>query len=426
MDPSRDFSARKALLHGILNLFSRGWCPFGGEGEDLDMGANREILHYARKMNDCRQEVMADEGAFAELTRLLTQREVKRIYLISGKQTKKLKLYDAFIETLTLAGVRCFIYSEVDKIPDARTVERCAAQCQTYNCEAVVAFGGGTVIDVAKMVSVWVTNATKSLYQLRGVGMIPNPGVDLYAVATTGCGAESSAISFIQYEQQMCFFFSEHLVPKTVVLDPNLVLRLPTDSFLSASMLALTHAIEAYVSSVSPLFPADRANVMVAVPIFFSYLEPCYKHSVSNEKYLQMMMAPYYAGVASRRIGFGPAHCISMRIAEKYGIPQGRACAAVLPLILEMEFDVISAQLAELARASHLCSAKATQDEAARSFIDGIRSLLRRVNIPDTLTCLKAEDYNGIMEMVLLDVKNWGCPVKLNNRMRLSILRRLR
>ena len=397
-----------------------------GEGEGLNMGANRDILHYVRKMDDCRQEVLADEGAFAELARLLIAREVKRVYLISGKQTKKLKLYDAFVETLTLAGIRVFIYSEVDKAPDARTVERCAAQCQTYNCEVVVAFGGGKVIDVAKMVSVWVTNPNKSLYQLRGVGMIPNPGVDLYAVATTGSGAEGSAVSIIEYEQQMCFFLSEHLVPKTVVLDPNLVLRLPTDSFLSASMLALTHAIEAYVSSVAPLFPADRANVMVAVPIFFSYLEQCYKHSVTNEKYLQMMMAPYYAGVASRRIGFGPTHCLAMRISEKYGIPPGRACAAILPLFLEAEFDVIYKNLAELAFASHLCSAKATQTEAARAFIEGIRSLLRRLNIPETLTCLKAEDYNGIMEMVLLDAKNWGCLVKLTNRLLLSILRQLK
>ncbi|MBO4495102.1 MAG: iron-containing alcohol dehydrogenase [Clostridiales bacterium] len=390
------------------------------------MALYHELLHYVHRMDDCRQEVLADEGAFAELARLLIAREVKRVYILSGKQTRKLKLYDAFVETLTLAGVRCFIYSEVDKFPDARTVERCAAQCQTYNCEVVVAFGGGTVIDIAKMVSVWVTNPNKSLYQLRGINKIPNPGVDLYAVATTGSGAESSACSIIQYDQQLCFFFSEHLVPKTVVLDPNLVLRLPTDSFLSASMIALTHAIEAYTSSFSPEFPADRANVMVAVPIFFSYLEKCYKHSVTNDKYLQMMMAPYYAGVASRRIGFGPAHCLAMRISEKYGIPLGRACAAVLPPFLELEFDNIVKPLAELARASHLCSAKATEPEAARAFIDGLRSLMRRVNIPETITCLKAEDYNGIIEMVLLDAKNWGVPVKLTSRMLLTILRSLK
>jgi len=390
------------------------------------MNANRELLHYVKKMNDCRQEVLADEGAFDELARILIQRGMKRVYLISGKQTKKLKLYDAFVETLTLAGIRVFVFSDLDKYPDARSVERCAAQCQTYSCEAVVAFGGGTAIDVAKVVSVWVTNPTKSLYQLRGIDRIPNPGIDLYAVATTGSGAESSACSFIRYDQQQSFFFSEHLVPKTVVLDPNLVLRLSTENFLSASLLAITHAVEAYVSSISPLFPADRANVMVAVPIFFSYLEKCYKHNVTNDKYLQMMMAPYYAGVASRRIGFGPAHCLAMRIAEKYEISPGRACAAVLPLVLEMEFDSIVKPLSELALASHLCSAKATEEEAARAFIEGLRSLLRRLNVSPNLSVLKADDYNGIIEMVLLDAKNWGCPVKLNSRMILSLLRQLK
>ncbi len=391
------------------------------------MGLNKDLVRYAHKMQDARQEVLVDIGAFSNLVDLLVSRDVKRLYFISGKQTKKLKLYDSFIDSLNQAGIRSFIYSEVDKFPDSRTVERCAAQCQTYNCDAIVALGGGTVIDVAKLVSVWVTNANKSLYQLRGIGKIPNPGVELYVVATTGSGAEASACSLIRDDQQISLFYSEHMVPKTVILDPNLILRLPTENLVSAALVAFTHAVEAYVSSFSMEFPADRANVLVAVPIFFSYLEKCYKHGVKNDvMYLQVMMAPYYSGVATRRIGFGLAHSLALRIAYKYDLPLGKVCAALLPVVLEAELDYIAEPLSELALCAHLCSAKATKEDAALAFIEGVRSLMRRVNVSETVTSLKADDYNEIIEMVLLDLKTWGCPMKVSYKTLIGILRAIK
>ena len=387
---------------------------------------NKTFLRYVRKMKDPRQEVIADIGAFSKLADKLIEDGIKRIFLISGQQTKKLKLYDDFIARLTEAGVRCFIFSDVGKTPDARVIERCTAQCQTYNCDIIIAFGGGTVIDVAKLVSVWVTNPTRSLYQLRGFGKIPNPGVDLYAVPTTGSGAESTGCALIHYEQQICTYFSNYMIPAKVILDPDLTLRLPAEVFASASMLALTHAIEAYISANRIEFPADGANVLIAVPIFFSYMEKCYKHGANADTYLQMMMAPYYSGIACRKIGFGYAHCLGIRIAEKYGLNPGRVSATVLPYILESALDQIVEPLAELALTCHLCSGRADKLDAAKALIEGLKSLNRRVDIPSTIPNLRLEDFNDIIEMVMLDARNWGTPIRMTARTIQMILRKLK
>ena len=390
------------------------------------MTSSKALLRYAKKMNDQRQELMADEGAFANLAQVLLDRGVRRIFLISGKQTQKLKLYDSFVEKLQSAGARCFVWAKADKLTDGPGIEACATECATYNCEVIVAFGGGAVIDIAKMVSIWLRNPEYSLYQMRGINRIPKKGVPLYVVSTTCSGAESSACALIRSDKQLSLYYSEYLVPDVAVLDPDLVLRLPMENMATAAILALTHAVEAYVSPMAKEFPADKANIQIAIPIFFSYLEKSYKHGAGNDVYLQMMMAPYYTGVATRRIGFGPAHSLIINVAEKYGEAQGKVASILLPAVLEYEFEEVKEDLAQLALASHLCSARATTDEAARAFISGFKSLCRRVEMPQALPFLKMEDMGDIVRMALYDAKQWGKPKELNLKAGVSILKKAR
>ncbi|MBO4474647.1 MAG: iron-containing alcohol dehydrogenase [Clostridiales bacterium] len=390
------------------------------------MTSRRSLLGYAAGMKEQRQELLADIGAFEKLAEELIRRDVKRIYVIVAKPLQKLKLCDRFLEILQEAHVRCFVSSCSDIATDQATIKACTEECRTYNCEVIVAFGGGKTIDVGKMVSVWVTNQDMSLYQMRGVNKIPRKGIPLYVAATTGSGAESSASSLIRHDKQIYMYYSEYLLPRTVVLDPDLVLRLPMENMANASILALTHAVEAYICPDAGAFPADRANADIAVPIFFSYLEKCYKHGLGNDVYLQLMMAPYYSGVASRRIGYGYTHSFALYIAEKYDIAPGSVCAVLLPIILEYEFEQVRDSLADLAKLTHLCSSRATKEEAARAFIDGFRSLCRRVELPDSLPFLKTEDLGEIIELSLYDAKKWGNPKKLNKVQALSLLRKAR
>ena len=396
------------------------------EEQEKEMASRRELFKYAAKMKDSRQELLADIGAFEKLAEELVSKDVKRVYIVIAKPLQKLKLCDRFVEILQASHARCFLSSVSEIRTDRATIEACTAECKMYNCEVVVAFGGGRTIDVAKLVAVWITNPELSLYQLRGVNKIPRKGLPLYVAATTGSGAESSASSLIRYDKRICMYYSEYLLPTSVVLDPDLVLRLPMENMANAAVLALTHAVEAYVSPASGAFPADRANADIAVPIFFSYLEKCYKHGLGNEVYLQLMMAPFYAGVASRRIGYGYTHSFAMNIAEKYGVAPGSACAVLLPLVLENQFDQVKDALAELAKLAHLCSSRATKEEAARAFIDGFRSLCRRVELPDALPFLKTEDLGEIIELSLYDAKRWTNPKKINKTAALSILRKAR
>ena len=389
------------------------------------MSSPRKLLAYARKMHNCRQEVLADSGAFLQLAELLLQQDKRRILLLSGKQTQKLKLYDKFVDILQNGGAKVFVWTHEGKVPERAAVDKCAVEYQTYNCDAIVAFGGGTIIDMAKMVAVRMTNPYSSLYQMRGVDCIYLPGVDLYAVSTTGSGAEGSACSLIRQDQNISMDYSRHLIPKTVVLDPDLVLRLPMENMASAAILALTHAVEAYISPVSEEFPADRANVLISLPIFFSYLEKCYKHGVDNDTYLQIMLAPYYAGVAARRIGFGYAHSFAMYISDRYDMAPGRVCAAVLPTILEYELNEVKDELAELARATHLCSSRATNEEAARSFISGFQSLCRRVGLDSNCPSIRIEDMPDLAELIMNDAKQWRHPKKMKEKQAVALLRKI-
>lgn len=388
------------------------------------MTSPRKMIQYAKSIHGCRQELMVDSGAFKQLAGKMIEQGRQRVVLISGKQTRKLKLYDRFVEELQDGGAKCFVFAFENNEMDRSDIRRCAALCLNNNCDAIVAFGGGSIIDVAKLVAAWVNNPYHSLYQMRGIGQIKNAGLPLYVVSTTGSGAESSACSMIRNNHQIYMYYSRHLIPGTVVLDPDLMLRLPMENMAQAMILALAHAVEAYISPASPEYQGDRANVLIAVPIFFSYLEQCYKHGGNTDTYIQMMMAPYYAGVSTRRIGFGYAHCLSMYIADKYHVSPGQACAAILPAVLEFEFQEAKSKLAELARAAHLCSAHASEDDAAKAFISGFRSLCRRVNLPDSLPQIQPEACGEEIENALIDAEQWKHPKKINEKFAVTILRK--
>ncbi len=390
------------------------------------MSSTKELARYAKKMNDCRQIILADEGAFSNLAGHLIEEGYRRVFLICGKQTQKLKLFDSFVEELQSNGARCFVWAHSGEMASNAAIESCAYQCKQYNCEVIVSFGGGSVIDLGKMVAAWLKNTEKSLYQMRGIGRIRNPGLPHYAVSTTCSGAESSACAFILADRQIIMYYSEYLIPTAVVLDPNLVLRLPMENMASASVLALTHAIEAFVNPLSGEFPDEKANLLIAVPIFFSYMEKSYKHGSGNDAYLQMMMAPYYSGVASRRLGFGMTHSLSAYISQKCKVSAGRVCAILLPAVLEYEFNEVKTELAVLARACHICSARATEEEAAEAFINGFRSICRRVDMPKDLSFLKSEDMNEIARLALYDAETWNYPKKMNQKTAVSILKQVR
>lgn len=388
------------------------------------MTSSRRMMQYAKSIHGCRQELVVDSGAFRQLPEKLVEQGRRRILLISGRQTQRLGLYDKFVSKLQNNGAKCFVWHIEKSDSDHQTVEKCTKFCKSYNCDVIVAFGGGKVIDVAKMVSVWVNNPDLSLYQMRGIGQIKNAGMPLYVVASTGSGAESSACSMLRNNHQILMYYSKYLVPSTVVLDPELLLRLPTDSMAQSMIQALTHAIEVYISPNGKKYQADRANVLVAIPIFFSYLEKCYRHDANPDVYLQMMMAPYYSGVSTRRIGFGYTHCLSMYISEKYNIAPGKVSATLLPVILNYEFDEIKEDLADLARAAGLCSVHASVEEAGQAFITGFCSLCHRIGITNSLRQIRPDDCSELIQLALYDAEQWKHPKKMNGKVALALLRK--
>ncbi len=389
------------------------------------MASPRKMKQYAKSIHGCRQNLVVDSGAFRQLPEMLIEQGRRRVLLISGKQTQRLGLYDKFVARLKDLGAKCFVWSVDGNVPDHEIVEECARACTNYNCDAIVALGGGSIIDIAKMVSIWVRNADCSLYQMRGIGRIKQAGVPLYAVSSTGSGAESSACSILRHNHQISMYYSKYLVPGTVVLDSELLLRLPTDSMAQSMVYALAHAVEVYISPIGKAFQADRANALVAIPIFFSHLEKCYQHGANPDIYQQMMMAPYYSGVATRRIGFGYTHCLSMYIAEKYDLSPGKVSAAILPAILNYEFEEVKADLAELSHVAGLCSNHASVDEAAHAFISGFSSLCHQLGLQNALPQIRPDDCGEAVELALYDAEQWEHPKKLTQKVAMALLRKV-
>jgi len=387
-----------------------------GELLNIMNNAQRSTLRYAQHMEEYRQILMADYGAIAEIPDLLRENGLKRALLLSGRTTQKLHLYDNLAESIRETGARCFVHAGISSMPTTEMIEKSVAIYHEFNCDCIIAFGGGSVIDAAKLIGAKIANPKQSFYQMAGVGNIKNNTPPIIAVATTGCGTESSGFAILRDNDRTRCFNSGKLLPFAVVLDPDLSLRLPNEVLAVAGMTALTHAVEAYISTFSSSFPADSSNSLVAVPLLLTYLEPAYKKGITPEMNMQPLMAPYYAGVAYRRIGFGYTHAFAMALSDKYGLAYGEVCAALFPEILNFQKDVVGDKLAKLANIAHLCSPRASTEEAADAFIEGTRRLSKKMNLSSSFKDLKREDYNGIIELTFLEAKCFGVSKKMTSK----------
>jgi alcohol dehydrogenase len=261
-------------------------------------------------------------------------------------------------------------------------------------CEAVLAIGGGSPMDAAKVISAAATN-DRPLARLEGLMKVRKAPMPLYALPTTaGTGSEVTLAAVVSDTDTHTkkFFVDPKLIPLMTALDPELMLGLPAPITAATGMDALTHAVESYIAKTST--DQTERYAVAAVRLIFENLPKVYADGSDVEARKAMALASYYAGFAFTRTSVGYVHAIAHHFGAFYGTPHGLANAIVLPHVLEFSADAAAGRLAALARAIGLDAA----DDAAgaRAFIDAVRGLEEVVGIPSTLDALRREDIERI------------------------------
>ena len=369
-----------------------------------------------------RHMVYAGSGSAGQLCAHIARTGVKRLLVVTDKPLRELGVVDLAIKELASTDVVVSIYDGVLPDPTFEQVAEGAAMGKAQNCEAILAIGGGSSMDAAKIISASMTSDEPPANWV-GFGKVKHEVLPIYAIPTTsGTGSEATMGAVIKdaatHEKHV--ISGGVLLPAVSALDPDLVAGLPPHITAATGMDALTHGIEAYIGVWER--GTRKEDARIAIKLVFDNLAAAYRDGANKPARDGMAMGAYYAGLAINQVNVGNVHAIAHQLGGKYGIPHGLANALVLPHILEFCKDEAAEDLAALAVLVGLGEASEGQGALANKFIQAVRDLRTEVGIPDQSDLIKKEDFDDICRLAIAEGDTYASPRLLDRDSVLLVL----
>jgi alcohol dehydrogenase class IV len=377
---------------------------------------HRLLRHIVKRFTIPVPDLISGPGSIQQLPALISKEGLRNPLLVTDQGITNLGLTDSLLQGLKAAQIEYSVYDAVQPNPTIRDIEVGVRAYLDNHCDSIIAFGGGSPMDCAKIIGARISNPEKSVPKMRGFKKFSNPLPPLFAVVTTaGTGSECSQGAVISDpdKQEKFPIASPLVVPPFAVVDAQLMLGLPPHITAATGMDALTHAVEAYIGLWKTDF-SDR-TAEKAVKIIFQDLEAVFRDGSDLERRHNMAMASHYAGLAFARAMLGYVHAIAHQLGGIYGVPHGLANAIILPHVLEFSRADCEDKLARLAVVAGLGDKGETGKALSERFIERIREMNRNMDIPLHIAQLQEKDIPEIVRRALKE-GNPGSPVpKLMN-----------
>jgi alcohol dehydrogenase class IV len=320
----------------------------------------------------------------------------RRVLLVTDPVVAGLGLHRPLLAGLRSAGVEHVLYDRISADAPVSEVERGVALFQRRRCDAVVAVGGGSPMDAAKVIASSAANG-KRPRQLVGYFRGLKTPAPIYAVPTTaGTGSEVTVAAVVSDPEAgtKLVIADTRLVPQMAALDPALMTGLPKAVTAATGMDALTHAVEAFLGTWASEH-TDRL-ALAAVGMIYANLRTACRNGTDLAAREQMSLAATYAGLAFTRANVGYVHAIAHQLGGRYHVPHGLANAILLPHVLRFLSPAVTKRLATLALQAGAGRKGDRPATLAARFIASVEALGRSVGIPPTVAALRETDIPEI------------------------------
>ena len=335
-----------------------------------------------------------------EIAGLLKNKNIDKVLLVTDKGIRGIGLTTRLEDHLAENGVICKVYDDTVPNPTSDNVEAALEIYKTNGCQAIIAFGGGSSMDCAKVVGARAVCPRKPLDKMEGLIKICKRIPLLIAVPTTaGTGSETTVASVIvDSKTHHKYVINDFcLIPRYAVLDAKITAGLPPYLTATTGMDALTHAVEVYVGR--SMTKSSKEAAQKAVKLIFENLEKAYADGKDLEARENMLRASYLAGTAFTKSYVGYVHAVAHTLGGKYGVAHGLANAVLLPIVLRAYGESVNESLAELAKAIGFVSEEATAADATEKFISQVEKMNERMGIPKKLDCIRQEDIPAMAKL---------------------------
>jgi alcohol dehydrogenase class IV len=349
-------------------------------------------------------------GRIAELPAVCKELGMKRPLLVSDPGLRRLPMIESALAALKGAGLGDAAFSDIRPNPVGRNVDDGVACFKASRCDGVVAFGGGSALDVGKTIalmvgqtrSVWDFEDREDWYtRVNVAGMAQTIAVP----TTAGTGSEVGRASVILDETTHIkkIIFHPKMLPAVVISDPELTVGLPPRITAATGMDALAHNLEAYCAT--GFHPLADGIAVEAMRLIKEWLPLAVKDG-SNLVARAHMLAAASMGATAFQKGLGAIHSLSHPVGAIYNSHHGETNGVVMPYVLLFNRPAIEEKLARLARYLGL------QNPGFQSVLDWVLQIRKEIGIPHTLAALgvKEADLDMLAPMAVEDPSTGGNP----------------
>ncbi|WP_341521125.1 L-threonine dehydrogenase [Pseudomonas sp. G.S.17] len=302
-------------------------------------------------------------------------------------------------------GIDSVVYDGARPNPTVSNVENGLAMLRERECDFVISLGGGSPHDCAKGIALCATNGGH-ISDYEGVDRSTKPQLPLIAINTTaGTASEMTRFCIITDEVRhvKMAIVDRNVTPLLSVNDPAMMAKMPKSLTAATGMDALTHAIEAYVSTAAT--PITDACALKAMALIAENLHKAVVDGSDLTARENMAYAQFLAGMAFNNASLGFVHAMAHQLGGFYDLPHGVCNAVLLPHVQSFNASVCPARLSDVAHAMGADTRGLSPEEGARAAIAAIRSLSSSIDIPPGLTALgvKEEDFPILAANALKD-----------------------
>jgi alcohol dehydrogenase len=312
----------------------------------------------------------------------------KNVLLVTDDGIKKAGMIEEIGADLTEAGICFEIFSDILPNPRAENVMQGARIFRQAGCSALVAVGGGSVIDCAKGIGI-VSSNNRPIMEFEGVDKVLIPPPPLICIPTTaGSSADVSQFAIINDTERKVkiAIISKTLVPDVALIDPETLLTLPPKLTAYTGLDVLTHAIEAYVSNASS--PLTDLPALEAIRLVERNLENSVEHPRDLSLRGEIMLASLYAGLAFSNASLGAVHAMAHSLGGYLDLPHGECNALLLETVITYNYSSAPDRYDAIGEAMGCPVYTVPQEERAGMICTEIHRLRTALGVGQTLGVL--------------------------------------
>ena len=354
-------------------------------------------MAYQIKIPSC---VYSGVGSVEDVQTILKQESAKKALVFTDKKVAGAGLLDKLLAVLERCSVDYKVFDELKPEPAYGDVEAVGEQMNREKGDIIIAIGGGSVMDAAKLCSL-LKSSDYTVKDLLGDPLLASKQLKTVMIPTTcGTGSEATcnAIVAIPEEQSKKGIVNAEMIPDYVILDAQMIAGLPASIVAATGVDALAHVVECYTSRKAT--PLSDTYAAAGAKLIFRNIEEAYKNPSDMEAKNNMLLGAFYGGVAITGSGTTAVHALSYPLGGKYHIPHGVSNAILFAHVMAFNKDACAERLAQLCDEVYPEQSAKSGEEKADYMIERIAAIVKNTDIPVNLGAfgVKMEDLDFLVD----------------------------